>query len=741
MLLALGSRLLAAPGPTSYYFENFAGQPGGSGNVDGIGSAARFASPYAIAVDTYANVYVADFGNNLVRKITPSGAVTTLAGSPFTTGTADGTGSMAAFSGPCGVAVDNAGIVYVSDYNNQTIRKVTPAGTVTTLAGLAGTYGSADGTGGYARFFSPRGLAVDRTGNVYVADQGNCCIRKVTPSGMVTTLAGNPTITNQFGYPVGGYADGVGSSARFNNPIGVAVDATGNIYVADLGNLVIRKVSPAGMATTLAGSPGNSGNADGTGATARFAGPAGVALDSAGNLYVTDSCAIRKVSPAGVVATIAGSGNRGSADGAGSAAQFAYPDGIALDPAGNIYVADTVNNTIRRIMQNEYVTTLAGSVASSGNADGLGNAARFARPFGVAVDSGGITYVSDQGNGAIRKITQAGATTTLVGSVGGPAGVAVDADGNVFVADWGGNIIQKITSSGAVTVLAGSWQTGSDNGIGNAARFFAPTGVAVDQAGNVYVTDTGNSTVRKITSTGAVTTLAGFPGNTGSADGSGGAAQFCNPTGLGVDSAGNLYVADGGNSTVRRVTPVGEVTTLAGSAGNPGTADGTGTAARFNTPAGIAVDLQGNVYVTDTATNTVRKVTPAGVVSTIGATPGASGGADGVGTAAQFSWPSGIAVDPAGKLYIADSGNNRISRGIPGQWGPIPLAIGAEPGSIWLTWAAQPGATYDLQYKAGLTELTWQSLFGAMIAVDATPVVSDPLGANMQRFYRVVMLP
>jgi prepilin-type N-terminal cleavage/methylation domain-containing protein len=318
--------------------------------------------------------------------------VSTLAGSG-TASFADGTGTAAQFNGPAGVAVDASGTVYVVDTYNYRIRKITPAGVVSTLAGS--TRGFADGTGAAAQFNNPAGVAVDASGTVYVADFFNNCIRKISPAGVVSTLAGSGT---------DGFADGTGAAAQFYYPRGVAVDSSGSVYVADGYNNRIRKISPAGVVSTLAGS--TAGFADGTGAAARFAGPGGVAVDASGTVYVADTSGnrIRKISPAGVVSTLAGSGMGGFADGTGAAAQFYYPSSVAVDNSGTVYVTDS-DNRIRKISPAGVVSTLAGS-AIPGFADGTGAAARFASPGGVAVDASGTVYVADNANNRIRKITQ-----------------------------------------------------------------------------------------------------------------------------------------------------------------------------------------------------------------------------------------------------------------------------------------------------------------------------------------------
>lgn len=326
--------------PRNYF--TFAGSPGISGFTNGARTGALFSGPWSIAIDTSNNFYVADSGNNVIRKIDASGNVSTFAGTPASTGSTDGLGTNALFNHPLGVALDKSNNVYVADFNNNTIRKITPNGTVSTFAGSAGSSGSTDATGSSARFNGPAAVTVDTDGNVFVADNYNCTIRKITSSGAVSTLAGSPLAY--------GSVDATGSAARFRYPSGVAVDNSGNVYIADTFNQTIRKVTSGGVVTTLAGFSGSPGAADGTGTSALFSYPDGVAVDGAGNVYVADSNnhIIRKVTPAGVTTTLAGlSGHFGTNDGVGSIARFRSPDGLAIDSAGNIFIADGGNQTIR----------------------------------------------------------------------------------------------------------------------------------------------------------------------------------------------------------------------------------------------------------------------------------------------------------------------------------------------------------------------------------------------------------
>jgi sugar lactone lactonase YvrE len=595
---------------------------------------------------------------HLLDAHTPS--VTTFAGN-----------GIAQLYNPSCVAFDASGNLYWVDATTSRVRKLDMAtGAVTTLAG-GGTVGIyADGVGLNAAFNKPYGIAVDGAGNVYVADTSNNRIRKIAPDGTVSTLAGSG---------MAAYADGTGTAASFNQPNGLAIDAAGILYVADTYNHRIRMVDTAtGAVTTLAGS-GSPAWTDGTGTGASFNYPRGVAIDAGGTLYVADTLnhRIRVITSGAVVSTLAGSGTPGNADGVGTGATFNQPRGLAVDASGHVYVADTSNNRIRKITGST-VSTLAGS--SGGFTDGIATVAKFTQPYGLAVDAAGDLYVADLGNHRLRTISS-GNVVTFAGngsnswadgnrlpyldgigkaaSFNSPAGLAFDAAGTLYVADTNNHRIRKVAPDGTVSTLAGSGMAAWADGTGTGASFNSPFGLAFDSAGNLFVADSSNNRIRKITSSGDVTTFAGS-GSATFANGTGTGAAFNNPRGLAIDAADNLYVADTNNQRIRKITSAGVVTTLAGS-GSGSFADGVGTGASFANPRGLAIDASGNLYVGDASNNRIRKITPDGIVTTL-AGSGVGTFADGFGTAASFNQPMGVAVDAAGNVYVTDTTNHRIRK-------------------------------------------------------------------------------
>lgn len=598
-----------------------AGSFGFAGATNGTGANARFRSPTGI-VAVGSILFVCDTGNHVIRRIvSTSGAVTTLAGTPGSPGLADDNAGQggALFSSPRGIATDGASVLYVADTGNHAVRRVTLAGATFTVAG-SGASGAVDNVGTNASFSSPEGV-VFLGPDVFVADTGNHTIRRITSPGAVgsvTTFAGTAGLT--------GFVDNVtGPAARFSSPASLAAIGT-DLFVADAGNHVLRKIDAAAFVTTLAGGPLAPGFADGAGAAARFNGPKGVGTDGA-SIFVADTQnhAIRTVTAGGVVSTAAGNPPRaGTTDGTGAAALFRTPAGAAVI-GDNVFVADTGNHTIRKITSAGAVTTLAGSPGVSGTTDGSGSGARFTNPQGI-VAVGTDLYVADAGNHAIRRVTAAGAVTTFAGSTAGvqdfvdgtgtaarfrtPRGIATDGS-FLFVADTGNHAVRKINiATGAVTTLAGTGNAGYANT--SPALFNGPEGIAVIGV-NLYVADTGNHAVRKIANfnvvSPVVTTFAGAGPPTpisGFVDNSGTSARFSAPRGIAAVGS-VLYLADTGNHAIRKISTATTVTTFVGTSESSTTREGEASQALLNAPVGIA-GVEGVIYFTDVKENVVRKI-------------------------------------------------------------------------------------------------------------------------------------
>jgi uncharacterized protein (TIGR03437 family) len=492
----------------------------GAAGFSGDGGAATSASlklsnvsgvPNGVAVDSAGNLYIADTGNYRIRKVS-GGTITTVAGNGIQGFSGDGGPATSAMlgganSGPTGVAVDSAGNLYIADQANGHIRRVS-GGTITTFAGNgAGAFSGDGGPATRASLNFPYGVGVDSAGNLYIADTENYRIRMVS-GGTITTVAGN----GLFEYSGEG---GPATSASLNLPQGSAVDSAGNIYIADEGNSRVRKVS-GGIITTVAGN-GNAGfSGDGGPATsASLDQPNGVAVDSAGNLYIADrnNFRIRKVS-GGIITTFAGGGNATGDGGPATSASIGYPQKVALDSSGNLYISDAFSGRIRKV-SGGIITTVAGNGTYGFSGDGgPATSASLNSPQGIAVDSAGSVYIADFGNNRVRKVsggtitTVAGNGTAAFSGDGGPAtsaslnfvlGVAVDSTGNLYIADDGNNRIRKV-SGGTIRTVAGSGAYGfsGDGGLATSASLDGPADVAVDSAGNLYIPDASNNRIREV---------------------------------------------------------------------------------------------------------------------------------------------------------------------------------------------------------------------------------------------------
>lgn len=613
-----------------------AGQIGGPGNIDGTGSSARFTWPTGSVVDSAGNLYVADA--YAIRKVTPAGIVTTLAGSLTEAGYADGAGTAARFNFLTTLAIDPAGNLYGKSGN--AIRKITPAGVVTTLAGSDSEIGSADGAGAEARFGNGGQLGMGSDGKLYFAD-ANRTIRKITLDGVVSTWVGKPggDCVPDLHYPRCRSADGQGSAALFRSVEGIAGDRNGNIYVTD--NSTVRKITPDGTVTTLAGVFESSATADGSGTSARFLLPGTLAVDANGIVYVADRSAVRKVTPAGQVSTVAGDNSAEPTwqDATGTAARFNTVYGLAIDSSGVLYASDSGSAAIRKINATGVVTTLAGAPLS-------GTSFSLIYANGLVYSGGNLYYTV---NRSLRKRTADGSDSLVAGGgTGAPAdgsgaaatfsdllrGVAIDASGNLYVADDAH--IRKVTPGGVVTTLFKSEDFYLQHGLKNYAGESRGSleSVTVDSAGTVYASDYYDR-IFKISAAGSASILTD---------------SIRHPSGLALDSSGNLYVSEDGQA-IRKVTPAGVVSTLAGAPGEIGSVDGIGAAARFAGVNGLAIDSNGNLYAADYANNAVRKITPAGVVTTVVGKFGARGTIPGP-LPGTLSTPYALALGDNGTLYL-----------------------------------------------------------------------------------------
>ena len=847
---------------------------GGNGGDGGPATNASLYSPYGVAVDASGDVFIADTGNNRIREVKTNGMITTVAGKGNGDFSGDGgPATNASLALPSGVAVDGAGNLFIADTDAERIREVSTNGIITTVAGNGLPYYSGDGgPATNASLNSPEAVAVDTNGNLFIADTYNYCIREVDTNGIITTLAGN----NINGFSGDG---GPATNASMSLVRGVAVDHAGNVFAADEWNNRIRKISPDGIITTLAG--GGNGGDGGYATNASLARPNGVAVDANGNLFITDmSSRVQEAITNGIIMTVAGNGTNGFSGDGGNAisASLFYPSAMAVDNAGNLLIADTFNDRIRKVVPDETptlevnnvsaanagnyqvvasssggsvtssiatlaVATITSQPASSVNAEGtvatfsvavggvtsssyqwlengvpltdrnhasgsttatltLSNVqpadagsylvaitnvagsttsspavltvvnftaepvsravwvgsqvsfmpgvvtsgpvnyqwlfnstnlpngiittvagdgtngffgdggpatgASLAGPFSAAVDNSGNLFIADTYNYRVREVSASGIITTVAGNgvlghspdgglatntaIGRPAGLASDAVGNVFFADSYNNWVWKVNANGIIVRVAGNYNSygySGDGGAATNATLNDPLGLSLDAGGDLFIADAGNDRIRMVDTNGIITTVAGngtagYSGDHGAATN----ASLGAPNGVAADANGDLFIADTMNMCIRKVNSAGVISTVAGfphpvpgvttdsGFGTPPTdADDSiaATNAWFFFPAGVAVDTSGNVFISDTYDYQIDRLDTNGIVTTIaGKGPGypivgSYSGDGGPATNANLNLPEGLAVDVNGNVFFADSGNNRVREVFPSQ--------------------------------------------------------------------------
>ncbi|MHB8654477.1 MAG: NHL domain-containing protein [Terriglobia bacterium] len=727
LLFPLGLALVSSTALAQDVISTFAG--GGPNNLPAVpglnppATAANLNQPTAVAVDSVGNLYIASPVQNRVFRVDHgTGVLTVFAGNGTPGYSGDGSLAVnAALRSPQAVALDSTrNYLYIADSQNNVVRKVdlnVSPPTITTVAG-SGISGFSDGIAAQAQFARPFGLAVDGTGNIYVADIDNNRVREVNTSGMVTTVAGNGAA---------GFSGDGGSAtvASLNQPMSVALDNSGNLYISDSGNHRVRMVGTNFFITTVAGNGTSGSNTSGVPATSvGLSGRLGVVAVGAtpATFFIADADdgLVRKVDGATQnITTVAGNGcfgfSLGSscsfniANGDGTAAGTASlngPIGVALDGSGNVFIADTGNNRIRVVNEQLSQITVASVTIQPGNI--------------ATVAGNGLTYSGDN-------------SPAVIASLNSPQGVAVDGSGNTFIADTDDNLIRKVDLAGTITTVAGngcfgyaigdppkcditSDPTAGDSVLAVNASLAGPVNVATDSSGNLYIADSSNQRIRVVNTTAMPITVAGVaippgdiatvagngcPGfamsgspcgnNPSAGDGASATSASLNfPSSIAVDrSSRNIYISDTKNNRVRAVNAqTGVIDTVS---------------ADLNSPAGIAFDSQGNLYIADQGNHRIQKVTASGSISTVAGTTGMQGfsGDGGPATSALLRFPAAVVIDGTGNLYIADFGNQRVRvtaastqmigteagdgiRGFSGDTGPAYAARLANPSGLAL---------------------------------------------------------
>jgi uncharacterized protein (TIGR03437 family) len=740
LFLALSPAVRGADSPRLLYrIETIAGSS--SMGDGGPATAAQIGSIQGIAADRFGNLYLSDTDHHRVRKIDSTGTINTVAGTGVAGFSGDGgPATSSQLNLPYGLAVDLAGYLYIADLGNNRVRRVSPDGLMSTYAGSGGQGSSGDGgPATSAQLLTPRDVAVDAAGNLYISEFGGHRIRKVTPDGRIATAAG----TGVAGFRGDG---GSATTAQLAFPAGLALDRQGNLYIADSQNQRIREVLPGGQISTALG---------GT-ASLTLLTPTAVAIDLAGDIFVADATpVVHEYTAANAWIGAAGTGAAGFFGDGGPAksAQLTAPLDLSVDLNGNLYIADQTR--VREVDNHAIIHTIAGDDYLHAIGDGSSaTSAELYLPSAVGLDGIGNLYIADTGTERVRRVGSTGIMTTAAGTgvaspgVDGtvaaattlmnPMGVAVDQSGNLLIAETGAHRIRQVTADGRIWTILGTGVAGlgPELMLPNQTQLRSPRGLCVSRTGILYVVDTANHRVLESPSGGLVFTAAGngAPG----AAGDGGLArlaQLDQPSACTVDSAGNLYIADTYNHRIRKVDGSGTISTVAGAgvAGDGGD-EGPATAGSLNGPRGVAADDNGNIYISDTGNNRVRQVTPDGVIHTIAGT-GVAGfaGDGGPALAALMDTPGGILLDGAGDLYFADSNNNRIRRLVPNGTVAAPVVTPPPPLSVenaasLSTGPVAPGEVVSI-FGSGLGP---QAGVGALI--DATGLLANQLAGAEVRF-------
>ncbi len=657
--------------------------------------------PQGLAVDAAGNLLVADRGNFVIRRVAAATGVSSVlaGGGTVFDDAVPIPGKSAALDYPLFLALDESGNIYFSDFNSHRVRKITSGGLVTTVAGTGFTGYSGDGgRATLAELALPTGVALDRSGNLYVSDPGNNVVRRINLStGIIQTAAGN----GKAGFSGD---NGPATQASLNGVWGLAVDAAGNLYIADVAEDVIRKVSTAGVITTEV--PKSAG----------LSGPQALAFDPSGTLYVADTGNNRvvRVGAGGTLTVVAGGGDFVlPRDNVAATSTYVFsPSALAFDRAGNLFLSEEGWNLVRRVdASTRLIRAVAGTLDVLDGGPALNAPLSF--PVGTALDAAGNLYIADTQHHRLRRVDSGGVIRTVAGtgladsspdgglasssSLDFPLNVSVDARGNLYITE-AFSVVRKVDAAtqrlSTVAGLVHDSGFSGDGGPAVRAKLNIPVAAVADAAGNVYISDRDNHCIRRVDTAGVIRTVAGVCTQEGYAGDGGPATQarLSYPRGLAFEANGNLLIADAGNSVVRRlIVGTGVIQRVAGKGRVYGYSGDEGPAleAELAAPAGLAVDRGGNIYIADSDNHVVRLVRGSTITTLAGVGFSGFAGDGGPATFAVLNEPTGVAVDGAGNVYIVDSDNNRIRR-ITAAAAVAP-ALAVEPRSLTFT-APQGGA-------------------------------------------------
>lgn len=641
----------------NYSLRTVAGQTNVIEGADATQSLLRY--PVGVAADSLGNTYISDEYENRVWKIDAAGKITTLAGKGTASYGGDGgSGSNAALNAPTGLAVDSSGNVYICDAGNNLVRKVTPSGIISTVAGNRKSAASVDGGPATSASVAPFAIAVDKAGNLFISEGTR--IRVVSAAtGIINTISGNLVV---------GYSgdNGPAINAVLSEITGMAFDAAGNLYLADFDACAIRKIDTSNIITTIGGNGNCAYSGDGGPATSAKMVPFGLAVDPAGTtLYLSEPrfSTIRQIDLASQIITVAG-GTNGQIGFKGdgqpvSSTVFWEPYGMTIDRSMNLLICDTLNQRVRKI---DGLSRLVSTIA------GTNSPAFLNHPEGISVDAKGNLNIADTGDNIARQVNL---NTGTINSLPlyptlKPEGIAEDSSGNLYItSQFPMDYLLQYATNAQYYPYAGNGKNGytGDNGRATSASLGTLTSVTVDSSNNVYVTDDQYYKIRKIDTNGNISLIAGNGSPSASGDGNAALSAGMDPFDITIDKSGNMYVADRTNNRIRKFTPGGAISTVAGTgtAGNSGD-NGPATAATLNSPTGVAVDPAGNIYIADAGNNLLRKVAADGTIHTI-AGNGVPYPFNGDGPALQQNLnPFRVAVDNNGNVYISDRANDRIRK-------------------------------------------------------------------------------